>query len=119
MSQALMDQIQNLTSQLEAQEKKIILLESLMQEMPGHVYWMGTNNTFLGCNRLQAESAGLSSPRDIIGKKNCDMIWHEHAAALDDINESVLNTGVPHVTEETAMTEHAPLSFAQKTLAQS
>jgi PAS domain S-box-containing protein len=101
-----MDQISLLQSQIEEQAKTIELLESLLREIPGHLYWMDMSNTFLGCNHLQAQSAGLSSPQEIVGKKNCDMLWHEHAEALDDINKSVLNTGTPHVTEETAMTEH-------------
>ena len=35
------------------------LLESILAQLPGHVYWMDTQNTFLGCNTLQAINAGF------------------------------------------------------------
>ncbi len=77
--------------------------ESIIATMPGHVYWQDTNNTYLGCNDLQAKNAGLASRHDIVGKKLSDMLGAEQAKVLDNINEEIIRTGKPYVSEEYAV----------------
>jgi two-component system, OmpR family, aerobic respiration control sensor histidine kinase ArcB len=83
-------------------QAKIDYLEKVIALMPGHVYWLDKNNVYQGCNDLQAKAAKLSSRYDIVGKTNHDMIWKDYADVLDAMNMQVIETGKPHVSEETA-----------------
>jgi PAS domain S-box-containing protein len=74
--------------------------EYIISKIPGHVYWLDTNNVYLGCNDEQAVDAGLASRKEIVGKTNKDMIWKEYAEELDKINLSVMQTGKAYTVEE-------------------
>ncbi len=92
------------TSKLE-HEKYLIqnTLENIIARMPGHVYWLDTNNVYLGCNEAQAKDAGLDSPKDIIGKTNYDLPWKEQANVLNAINNMVMKTKIEHIAEEESL----------------
>lgn len=45
----------------------------LLFRLPVHVFWKNTQGVFWGCNQAFAESVGLSSPQDIIGKTDYDL----------------------------------------------
>ncbi|WP_419419776.1 PAS domain-containing sensor histidine kinase [Legionella sp. D16C41] len=77
--------------------------ESILALMPGHVYWLDRNNVFLGCNDLQARNARLVSRKDIVGKTNYDMPWCDQAEELNRVNNLVMESGEPHITEEYAV----------------
>lgn len=84
------------------------ILENIISLMPGHVYWINRDGYYLGCNNNQAKSAGLTSRKDIIGKKNKDLPWNLNAEEicdnLDNINEKVMATGREVIVEEQAST---------------
>lgn len=84
------------------ENKLNIPLESIIAYLPGHVYWLDRNNVYLGCNDLQAKSAGLKSRHEIVGKTNYDLPWREHAEIIDAVNNKVLSTGQEYTVEETA-----------------
>jgi two-component system aerobic respiration control sensor histidine kinase ArcB len=90
---------------------QVVHLEKIISLMPGHVYWLDVNNVYQGCNDLQAQSVKLSSRRDIIGKTNHDLIWHDSADELDTINLEVMRTDKPLVMEESALTTYGPAIF--------
>jgi PAS domain S-box-containing protein len=75
-------------------------LENIIANVPGHIYWLDRNNVYLGCNDEQAESVGLKSRKDIVGKRNADLSWAMEASNLDELNERVMSTGEPHIAEE-------------------
>ncbi len=89
-----------LKKQLKDEKKYSRLLDELIALLPGHVYWLNTKNEFLGCNNLQAKSAGLSSRKAIVGKTNFDMPWKEQAEHLNQINNLAMQTGQSQVQEE-------------------
>lgn len=74
--------------------------ENILALMPGHVYWLDKNNVYLGCNDLHAKSAGLSSPKEIVGKTNYDLIWKDIAAELNTTNNEVMKTGKSYAVVE-------------------
>ena len=82
-------------------------LENIIALMPGHVYWIDTNGTYLGCNDQQARSAGLTTRKEVIGKRNKDLPWNFHAdaspEAIDLINLEIIRTGQPQTIEESAI----------------
>ncbi|MFC3909852.1 ATP-binding protein [Legionella dresdenensis] len=85
--------------------------ENILALMPGHVYWMDRNNTYLGCNDIQAENANLNSPKEIVGKTNFDMPWRDQAEELNRINNLVMETGQPHTEEEYKVTASGTAIF--------
>ncbi len=48
-------------------------IAELLLRLPAHVFWKNTQGVFWGCNQAFAESIGLSSPKDIIGKTDYDL----------------------------------------------
>lgn len=74
-------------------KEKILFYENLLALMPGHVYWLDTNNVYLGCNNQQAEVLRLESRENIVGKRNKDLIWVDQASQYDEANLKVLNSG--------------------------
>lgn len=61
-----------IAKQKELEEKDF--LENIIALMPGvHVYWVDKNCVYMGCNDLQAKSAGLLSRKDIVGKRSKDL----------------------------------------------
>lgn len=87
--------------------ERLEMLENIIGLMPGHVYWVDRTGFYLGCNETQAKSAGLSSRKAIIGKKNRDLPWNYNTSALpetlDNINRSVIETGSTISVEEPAV----------------
>ncbi len=79
-------------------------LNELFLQLPLHVYWLNRDNTYLGCNEMQAKTFGLKSPKDIIGKKNVDLQWHIYnkdiVPLLDQNNLEVINSGKMKIVEE-------------------
>ncbi|MDR1417632.1 MAG: PAS domain-containing protein, partial [Endomicrobium sp.] len=80
------------------------LLRSIIGKLPGHVYWLNSENTYLGCNDLQARLLNLQSREEIIGKTNYDFHNKEEAERINKINKEVMETGVPYEGEEFSST---------------
>ncbi len=103
-------EVKKLTTLLAKQQKSFQLqihrtrnyYENILALMPGHVYWLDTNNIFLGCNNLQAQSANLSSREEIIGKTNFYLPWKEQAMQINAVNQRVFETGIATTEIETA-----------------
>jgi len=87
--------------------ERLEMLENIIALMPGHVYWVGKEGTYLGCNDNQAKSAGLKSRKEIIDKRNRDLPWNFNRSvlpeALDQINAEVMETGRTIKIEEPAL----------------
>ncbi len=74
----------------------------LLENLPGHVYWLDKNNVYQGCNHTQAKAFGLASIKDIIGKRNIDLktISKDIAEQWDQNNIRVFSTQEAHTFEE-------------------
>jgi two-component system, OmpR family, aerobic respiration control sensor histidine kinase ArcB len=81
-------------------------LDHIIAMMPGNVYWVNRENVYQGCNDNQARLSGLTSRKEIIGKRNADLPWNLKAGllpeALDEVNTHVMESGQIIVTEEPA-----------------
>src|SRR5271155_3116318 len=84
-------------------QEQMELQDNLLALMPGHLYWVGRDGRYLGCNNQQAHSAGLQSRQEIIGKRNADLPWNFNAGQLpenlDKINFDVIRSGQKRVIE--------------------
>lgn len=81
-------------------ENQIHLLETIIAKIPGHIYWKDKEGKFLGCNDLQAVSAGYSTREEMVGKNDYDMPWRDQADQLREIDRQVMESGVMIVAEE-------------------
>lgn len=52
-----------------------LLLQEVVDNIPGCVFWKGINFRYLGCNNAFAAAAGESSPSAVIGKLDEDLAW--------------------------------------------
>lgn len=57
-----------------------IMLETVMENIPQHVFWKDPESVYMGCNRNFATAAGLLSTDDIIGKTDYDLPWTDEEA---------------------------------------
>jgi PAS domain S-box-containing protein len=81
-------------------EEKQFNYEDILARVPSHVYWLDKNNVYLGCNDAHAQTIGISSRHEIVGKNNYDMPWREQADLMNNLNNQVMSTGVPIAKEE-------------------
>ena len=78
------------------------LLENIMENFPGSVFWKDTNSVYLGCNTSEARTAGLESPEEIVGKSDYDLAWKDSGAdAYRNTDRVVIESGRPllHIEE--------------------
>lgn len=86
-----------------------IALNSIVRDLPGHIYWKDKNGKYLGCNDKQAYSLGFKSGTDIIGKTDRDLPWGEHVSQkFRDNDLLVMNTGRTEVVEERVTINNRP-----------
>lgn len=72
------------------------MLENILNQFPGVVFWKDLHGHYLGCNQSFALSAGFSRTTDIIGKTDFDMPWAEkegNSYRADD--QMVVSSGKP------------------------
>ena len=75
-------------------------LAKLLEVMPGNVYWKDREGRALGCNLNMANILGLSSPREIVGKRNCELFDLELARVTDTIDQQVMLSETTYTIEE-------------------
>jgi PAS domain S-box-containing protein len=80
-------------------ESRQILL-SVLDTIPVRVFWKDENLNYLGCNRPFAIDAGFSSPEEIIGKTDSDLVWKEHARNYRKADMQIIDSGIPKMQQE-------------------
>ncbi|MBN2689244.1 MAG: PAS domain-containing protein, partial [Gammaproteobacteria bacterium] len=81
-------------------DKKIKFLEGIIDLMPGHIYWKDRDGVILGCNRLQAKSAGFDNSKELVGKTANDLPWKEQAEHIHKVDMEAVNSGKVITKEE-------------------
>src|SRR5262245_2619798 len=85
-----------------------LVLDNLLANMPGHVYWKNKHGVYLGCNDRQAQSLGLKQGSDVIGKTDFELPWDPQLAKRFWENDlEVLETGIAKTVEEPAIVNGA------------
>lgn len=86
-----------------------LVLDNLLANMPGHVYWKNKKGVYFGCNDRQAQSLGFLCGRDVIGKTDFELPWDSELAKRFWNNDSeVLETGQAITVEESAIVNGQP-----------
>lgn len=86
-------------SQQEKDIFKIIAIDSILQNMPGHVYWKNSEGVYLAVNRECCEYLRMA-PEDIVNKTDFDFLSKEEAEKVRAVDMMVMESGTERVTEE-------------------
>jgi len=98
MAFKLFDAYQNLKRKSEKDHEHTQLLENIMDNFPGIIFWKDINLNYQGGSMALAAAAGLRSPKDIIGKSDYDLPWSESETEnYRKADRSVIETGVARV----------------------
>jgi len=92
---------QLIQAKVEAEEAKRYI-NSIINNIPGAIYWKDVNGHYIGCNKFVAEAAGFSSPQDMIGKTDYDLVWKEFAEEWIELDKHVMALDKTIVKEEKA-----------------
>ena len=71
------------------------ITKTLLNALPEQVCWKDLSLNFLGCNERFANSGGYCSPKDVIGKSDFDMSWHEGAEKIRASDFEVISSKLP------------------------
>jgi PAS domain S-box-containing protein len=74
------------------------LLQLVMDTLPEAIFWKDRNSVYLGCNQNLADDAGLSSPKEIVGKTDFEMPWkREEAEFYRECDRRVMMADMPEL----------------------
>ncbi len=79
---------------------KSSLLDNIISYIPHYIFWKDDGGEFLGCNQLFADSAGLDSPLEIVGKTDFDMPWRDQAEKYVKDDQEVMRAMKPKLDIE-------------------
>lgn len=73
------------------------LLQNIISTVPVRIFWKDKYLYYRGCNELFLHDADLARIEDIIGKKDTDLVWAEHADEFIQDDLQVMKTKNPIV----------------------
>src|SRR3990167_2342920 len=88
----------------EAIRKTKDLLQSVLENVPVHIFWKDRDSRYLGCNTQFAKDAGHSSPDELTGKTDFDMGWKDQAESYRADDQAVMESGIPKLNYEEPFT---------------
>jgi len=97
--------IEDITLRKQAEEmlrKSEQMLQMVLDNFPGVVFWKDRHSNYLGCNQSFATGAGLNSPAEIVGKTDLNLPWASTEAISyrkDDLDVMESGKGRLHITE--------------------
>jgi len=71
------------------------MLQTVINNVPQHIFWKDINSVFLGCNKNFANAVGLQNPADIVGKTDFDLADEEKANHFIKIDKKVIKENTP------------------------
>ena len=85
-----------------------IYLNNILACIPEHLYWMDRNGVLLGCNDKQAQSFGVASREEVIGKDIAEigarLGWSaEMVNAIRQNDLKIMETKQPRIAEESGI----------------
>jgi PAS domain S-box-containing protein len=97
--------IEDITLRKQAEEmlqKSEQMLQMVLDNFPGVVFWKDRHSNYLGCNQSFATGAGLNSPAEIVGKTDFNLPWASTEAISyrkDDLDVMENGKGRLHIVE--------------------
>lgn len=78
------------------------MLQTVLDNFPGVVFWKDRQSNYMGCNQSFATGAGLKSPDEVVGKTDFEMPWASTEAInylKDDKDVMECGNGRMHIIE--------------------
>lgn len=78
------------------------MLARILDAVPQAIFWKDRQSVYLGCNQRFAQAMGLSSPEELIGKTDGDLLpsrEESEAYAMDDCEVMALKRTKRHIVE--------------------
>ena len=69
------------------------LPKQIVDAAPIGIFWKDLDLSYRGCNQMYAKYSGLSSPANIVGKTDQDLIWSSYANRYKDDDIAVIRSG--------------------------
>ncbi|AVP88129.1 hypothetical protein phytr_12040 [Candidatus Phycorickettsia trachydisci] len=73
---------------------------NIVDSLPVAIFWKDLLGRYLECNMNMAQLLGYGSPKDIIGKKDQDLIWSQYSHQLELGDNYVIANKKTHTTQE-------------------
>ena len=74
------------------------MLTQVINSVPQAIFWKGLDYRYLGCNKIFADTVGLDSPSDIIGKSDFDLPWPaEEAETYQAFDREIFESKQPRL----------------------
>lgn len=93
-------QIASLKKEIKKLKKQLTFSNSLLEQIPAHVYWMNENMVYQGCNQMQAKALNLKQTSDIKGKNAADLLPAEQSKVIEHYNQQAFKSEHAIVAEE-------------------
>lgn len=76
----------------EAMRMSQVTITSILDTIPQGVFWKDSDSVFIGCNQVFADMIGISSPSDIQGKTDYELVSQEKARLYRADDVKVIST---------------------------
>ncbi len=99
----VIEHLRDITERKEARrsmEEANRMLRLVLDTIPVRVFWKDMGSRYLGCNQLFADDAGKTSPDQIIGKDDNEMVWNDRAEQFRTDDREVIDTGTAKLNYE-------------------
>ncbi len=94
----LENKVENRVSELKQQRH---LMQNVVDNIPGAVYWKDTQLRYMGCNRAFAQAAGFECAEELIGKGEEELLWTlEDRTKYRQCDQEVLESRRPQLNTE-------------------
>jgi PAS domain S-box-containing protein len=80
------------------------MLNLVLNNIPLYVFWKDRTSTYLGCNTLFAQAAGVQDPQTIIGKNDFELVWKDTAELYRADDRAVIEANTPKLNFEEPLT---------------
>ncbi|MBN1947562.1 MAG: PAS domain S-box protein [Bradymonadales bacterium] len=78
------------------------MLQAVLDTIPVRVFWKDCDLVYLGCNKAFAQDANLSSPEEVVGLTDFDLLWkREESEFYREYDRRVMESDTPefHIIE--------------------
>ena len=76
------------------------LIDSLMENLPDHIYFKDRESRFIRINKSHVEKFGFADPSIAVGKTDFDFFTEEHARQAFEDEQEIIRSGRPVAKEE-------------------
>lgn len=95
--ESLQRENEELKQRLKVLEQHEHLFDTLLNNLPDHIYFKDRDSQFLLVSRSMARLFGKEKPRDLVGKSDRDFFTEEHARLAMEDEARIMETGEPIV----------------------